>query len=148
MTRFATSTSSSAEVHSTGAPARSAPCAVEKGSSTWRLAVRAQGRSRVILAAQRQGARPERWEFELPDSASSAEAGVLGLAEGLRRLGVSGASRVTVVVTDRTLAGYLWRGWRPRSLRMRHALAQLLERAEGLEIDFVRVTRAVEERAP
>lgn len=138
MTRFATSMFLSSEVHDPGAPARSAPAVVEKGGKMWRLAVRAQGPHHVVVAFHCHGKRPARWEIDVSDSESAAEVAVRGLAEGLSRLGLSGATRVTVVVTDQTLAGYLWRGWRPRSLRMRQALEQLLKRAEGLEVGFVR----------
>ena len=66
-----------------------------------------------------------------PESESCPETALLGLLEGLRHARAHGAPRVTVVVADRTLAGYLWHGWRPASLRMHQALRHFLQAAEG-----------------
>lgn len=137
MTRFATSMDVSSEVHSTGAPAKSAPRAVENGSQAWRLGAAADGPRQVRLVARQIGDdQRHAWHFSVKDSTSPSEAVLLGLADGVDRIRQLGATSVTVVVTDPTLYGYVWRRWEVHSLRMHAALAALDRATLGLEVTF------------
>lgn len=110
---------------STGAPAQSAPAAVENGT-VWRIGVWVDGPHQAHVIARRVDDQwHEGWAFADKESLSVPEIVVRALADGLRRLHDRGATEVTVVVTDRTLHGYGWRGWDVRSLRMHVALQQL-----------------------
>jgi hypothetical protein len=60
------------------------------------------------------------------------------LVDGLTRLKAAGATSVTIVVSDKTLNGYLFHHWRIRSLAMHASLVQLLETAAGLRVSFER----------
>lgn len=110
---------------STGAPAQSAPAAVENGTA-WRIGVWVDGPHRAQVIARQVGDQwHEGWAFADNESLSVPEIVVRALADGLRRLRDRGATEVTVVVTDQTLHGYGWRGWDVHSLRMHVALQQL-----------------------
>lgn len=134
---LAVPTAQSSGTNGPGAPARSAPAVVEKG--LWRIGAVARGSRGATLVARQVGCElHERWEIDLPASESRPEAVLLALTDGMARLCERSANAVTVVVTDRTIVGYVWRGWQPRSLRMHRALAQLVGAAEGLALTFER----------
>lgn len=125
----------SSEVYGPGTPVVSVPAAVE--NSEWRLAVVARVPRRATVVARAVGAETrEGWTVDLPTSVSTPEAVLLGLADALIRLRLRGASAVTVLVTEKTLEGYLARGWQPRSLGMHAALTEVVAAAEGVRVDF------------
>jgi hypothetical protein len=121
---------------STGAPAQSAPAAVENGT-VWRIGLWVDGPHRAHVIARRIDDKwHEGWVFADKESLSVPEIVVRALADGLRRLRDRGATEVTVVVTDRTLHGYGWRGWDVRSLRMLDALRQLQAARAGVRLTW------------
>src|SRR5665213_3402900 len=130
--RLASSTVLSSELSDPGAPALSAPAVAGKSDHAWRLGARAQGARNVLVVVRPPGSQPERWLVDASESESCPEAALRGLEEGLRHVRARGATHVTIVVFDNTLAGYLWRGWRPRSLRMHQALSGFLQAADGI----------------
>jgi hypothetical protein len=135
--RLAAPTDRSSGARDAGAPARSAPAILEKPSSEWRLVVRASGPKQALVVARRVGThRSEPWLVRFPESLSRPETVLLALAEGVRCLAGRGARVVTLVVTDKTLDGYLRRGWRPRSLAMHEALVRFVEAASSLTVAF------------
>ena len=136
MMRLAASTAKSSEAYSTGAPARSAPAAVEKTATPWRLGAVARGPRQALVIVRPPGSSTERWLVAAPQSESCPEAALLGLHEGLQHVRAHGAIHVTIVVFEDTLAGYLWRGWRPRSLRMHQALRRFLQATDGMTSRF------------
>jgi len=129
---------------SAGAPARSAPAAVENLNSAWRLGCRPAGARRARVVIRQVGdLQHQDWEFVSACSRSCSEILVLALADGLARLRIMGATHVTVVVPpDSTLQGYLERGWRPGSVAMHQAVKMLIQASDGIELEFrVRVKK-------
>lgn len=104
----------------------------------WALAARARGPRHVALRAVSSDGAVWRRELRLEASTSGAEATAIGLAHGLRALRAAGANEVRILVTERTLDGYLIRGWRPKSVAMVSAMQQLVDGATGLRILFIR----------
>lgn len=104
----------------------------------WALAARARGPRHVALRAVSSDGAVWRRELRLEASTSGAEATAIGLAHGLRALRAAGATDVRILVTERTLDGYLHRGWRPKSVAMVSAMQQLVDGAMGLRILFIR----------
>lgn len=137
MRRLATSMAQSSEVNDPGAPAPLAPAVVGNAGSVWRLGAVANGPRRArVLASQIGAALRQQWRFGSDESTSTTEIEVLALADGLLRLAELGACRVDVAVADRTLSGYLWRGWVVHSLALHRALSGLVDAAGGLAVTF------------
>lgn len=144
--RLAAPMATTSGASSPGAPARSAPAAAEK--SHWRVGAEARGARRAIVIARQVGqvVREQR-ELDFPASGSPPEAVLLALADGVHQLRDRGADAITIVVVDKTLIGYLRRGWRPRSLRMHAALKLFVEAARGLTVAFESGSKAKGKRS-
>ena len=125
----------SSEVYDPGAPAESAPAVVENGNRRWRLGAAADGpRQARLVARQRGDDHRHDWRFSVENSTSTSEVVLLGLTDGVDRLSEMGATSITVIVTDPTLHGYIWRRWEVHSLRMHTALAAFLKATRGIEV--------------
>jgi hypothetical protein len=110
---------------------------VENPETTWILGAFADGPRRAGVLAQQVGTvRRQKWRFTSDESISTTEIVALALADGLLRLAELGARRVDVAVADRTLSGYLWRGWVVHSLTLHRAVSDLVDAAQGLAVTF------------
>jgi hypothetical protein len=137
VSRLVASTVGSSEASDHGASARFAPLIVENENVEWRLVACAAGPRRARVLVRQAGAeRVQAWVFEDETSDSSPQVVVLALLDALARLRLAGARNVTVVALDKTLRGYLFHGWRVRSLAMHDSLLRLMAAARGLEVSF------------
>ena len=140
--RFAVTRAISSVRRERGAPDRSAPRVLKKGADTWRVgAFAVSAGAAVVVAREVASAVREAWLVVPGACASSAEATLYAIAEGIEHARHRGARRITLVIFDATLAGYCWRGWRPRSLRMHQALTALLVVAGSIDLEFEDRTR-------
>lgn len=137
VTRLSASMAASSEANDPGAPAKSAPEVVENGKRAWRLGAVADGPRRARLVARQLGDdRHSHWLFTADSSTSTTEVVALALAYGLRQLRQLGATAATIVVTDLTLHGYLWRAWKIHSLRVHTAIEAFDTAIRGIEVNL------------
>jgi len=104
----------------------------------WRLELTPQGPHQVLARAVCEWT-GERWEhtYTLPTSRSVTEVAIAGTTLALRQLWDRGAGAVEVVVSDRTLVGYLDRGWRIRSPALWSRIRELKTEIHGKRLTFV-----------
>lgn len=137
VTRFPTTRVWSSAVDDHGASARFAPLIVENENVEWRLVACAAGPRRARVLVRQAGAeRAQAWVFEDETSDSNPQIVVLALLNGFARLRATGARNVMVVALDKTVLGYLFHGWRVRSLAMHTSLVHLFDAARGLDVSF------------
>jgi hypothetical protein len=136
-TRFVATRAISTVAWDPGAPVRSAPRILKNHPESWRVgALAASPRAALVVLRPLGSPLRESWLVAPRSCASTSEAALHALVEGVQYIRNRGAKHVTFVVFDATLAGYCWGGWQPRSLRMHRALETLLEAAGALELHF------------
>ena len=140
--RFVVTRAKSSVTRERGAPGRSAPRILEKDADTWRVgAFAVSSRAAVAVVRPLASTGREAWLVAAGACASSTEAALYAIAQGIEHARHRGARRITLVIFDTTLAGYCWHGWRPRSLRMHQALTALLAAAGSIDLEFENRTR-------
>ena len=140
--RFAVARAKSSATRERGAPGRSAPRILENRANSWRIGAFAVSPSAAVVVVRELASTVrEAWLVAPGSCASSAEAALYAIAEGIEHARHRCARRITLVIFDTTLAGYCWRGWRPRSLRMHQALTALLVAAGSIDLKFEDRTR-------